>query len=593
MTAPHPPQSVHKGAVSELLVEIATFMRLAGENDFRAMAFDRAARVIESLPDDLNTYIAEKRLTELKGIGSSIAQDIYTYADTGVVPVLEKLRSEVPSGLVSWLGISGLGPKKIYKIYKELGITEISELRHRCLDGSVASLSGLGEKSAQKILKSIEWMDQFSERCRLDEADEIARRFYEKLKGVDGVEQLSVAGSLRRSMETIGDIDLLVAAQTDQAESIMSAFVNDEQVTEVLGQGSTKSSVRTTEGRQVDLRIVEPDQYAAALLYFTGSKEHNVALRQRARARKLQLNEYGLFHQNEQGQADSSRPLQAHSESDLYAHLGLGFIPPELREDQWEFEMAGDGAQPDLVQEQDIRGILHAHSDWSDGKYSIREMASACIDRGYTYLALTDHSRSAAYAGGLTIERVHAQWREIDAINKEFADQGVDFRVLKGIESDILADGSPDYPDDVLQGFDLVIASVHSSLDMEPERMLERLKRAAAHTHVHMIGHPTGRLLLRRDGTKADLEALIRFAAEHGTAIEINANPWRLDLDWRYGRLVRDTGLMSAICPDAHSTRGLDDVRYGVGIARKAGLPARHILNTLPVDELLSWLGKR
>lgn len=568
-------------------------MRLAGENDFRAMAFDRAARVIESLPDDLNTYIAEKRLTELKGIGSSIAQDIYMYAETGAVPVLEKLRGEVPAGLVSWLGISGLGPKKIYKIHKELGITEISELRQRCQDGSVAALSGLGEKSAQKILKSIEWMDQYAERCRLDEADNIARFFYEKLASLEGVDTLSVAGSLRRSMETIGDIDLLVAARTEHAESIMAAFVNDEQVIEILGQGSTKSSVRTTEGRQVDLRIVEPDQYAAALLYFTGSKEHNVALRQRARARNLQLNEYGLFHQNEQGQADASRPLEATSESDLYAHLGLGFIPPELREDQWEFEMAADGAVPDLVEHKDIKGILHAHSDWSDGKYSIREMARACIDRGYTYLGLTDHSRSAAYAGGLTIERVQAQWREIDVINEEFLAEGTAFRVLKGIESDILADGSPDYPDEVLQGFDLVIASVHSSLDMEPERMLERLKRAAAHKHVHMIGHPTGRLLLRRDGSKADLEALIRFAARQGTAIEINANPWRLDLDWRYGRLVRDSGLMSAICPDAHTTRGIEDVRYGVGIARKAGLAAKHILNTLPLEELLNWLGKR
>ncbi len=586
------PKPVQKDEIVALLEEIGTLMRLAGENDFRAMAFDRAARTLENLDDDINKYIEEQTLTDLKGIGKSIASDVYAYAETGSVPVLVKLRKQVPDGLIAWLGISGMGPKKIYKIHKELGITEIAELKEKCKDGSVAALSGMGEKSAEKILKSVAWMEEFSERCRIDEATAVAELFVEKMKDADGVREISVAGSLRRASETIGDIDILIAAEEKDAPALMSRFTGLDGVKEVLGQGETKSSVRSNEGRQVDLRIVSPDHYPAALMYFTGSKEHNVALRQRAREKKLQLNEYGLFHQNEEKQADFDRPLPAKSEADIYRHLDLGYIPPELREDHGEFELVSGGEVPELVELSDLRGILHAHSTWSDGKRSIREMAEACMERGYEYLGLTDHSHTAAYAGGLSIERVRQQWEEIDALNREFADKGKDFVILKGIESDILADGRLDYPDDLLAEFDLVVGSVHSGLDHPPEKMLDRLMRAAAHQHIHLIGHPTGRLLLRRDGNKADLNRLIEHAAEHKTAIEINANPWRLDLDWRYGRKARECGLMSAICPDAHDISGLDHVRYGIGIARKAGFGAGRILNTKPLGELKKWLSK-
>ena len=581
---------LQKDDVVTLLEEIGTLMRLAGENDFRAMAFDRAARTIESLDRDINDYIKEKTLTDLKGVGKSIAEDIYTYADTGSVPVRDKLRERVPEGLLGWLKISGMGPKKIYKIHKEFGITEISELKEKCENGSVASLSGMGQKSAEKILKSIAWMEQFSERCRVDEAGAIADLFVRKLADAAGVEQISIAGSLRRASETIGDIDILIAAREERTEAIMDRFVSGDGVVEVLGHGPTKSSVRTGEGRQVDLRIVEPNHYAAALMYFTGSKDHNVAMRQRARSRDLQLNEYGLYHQNEEKQADFTRPLPVDSETIIYRHLNLGYIPPELREDHGEFELAENGKSPALVTEADLQGILHAHSTWSDGKKSIREMADACISRGYHYLSITDHSRSAAYAGGLSIDQVYEQWKEIDQLNNEFAKKGTDFYVLKGIESDILTDGSLDYPDDLLKGFELVIGSVHSGLDQPPEKMVNRFLRAAAHPRIHMIGHPTGRLLLQRDGNKVDLNKLIPFAAEHKTAIEINANPRRLDLDWRYGRKARESGLMSAICPDAHSAEGIDFVRYGVGTARKAGFAAQHILNTYPLKKLMNWL---
>ena len=586
------PKPVQKDEIISLLEEIGTLMRLAGENDFRAMAFDRAARTLENLDNDINKYIEEQTLTDLKGIGKSIASDVYAYAETGSVPVLEKLRKQVPDALIAWLGISGMGPKKIYKIHKELGITEIAELKEKCRDGSVAALPGMGEKSAEKILKSIAWMEEFSERCRIDEATAVADLFVGMMKEAEGVKEISVAGSLRRSSETIGDIDILIAADDKHAPSLMERFVGLDGVMEVLGQGDTKSSVRSKEGRQVDLRIVGPEHYPAALMYFTGSKEHNVAMRQRARDKKLQLNEYGLFHQNEEKQADFDRPLKAASEADIYRHLGLGYIPPELREDHGEFDLASGGKVPELVELSDLRGILHAHSTWSDGKRSIREMAEACIERGYEYLGLTDHSRTAAYAGGLSIERVRQQWEEIDALNREYADQGKEFLILKGIESDILSDGQLDYPDDLLSEFDLVIGSVHSGLDHPPEKMLDRLMTAAAHPHIHMIGHPTGRLLLRRDGSKADLNRLIEHAAEHKTAIEINANPWRLDLDWRYGRKARECNLMSAICPDAHDIAGIDYVRFGIGIARKAGFNAGHILNTKPLGELKKWLKK-
>ncbi len=586
------PKPVQKEEIVSLLEEIGTLMRLAGENDFRSIAFDRAARTIESLDDDINKYIDDHTLTDLKGIGKSIANDVYEYAETGSVPVLEKLRDQVPDALIAWLGISGMGPKKIYKIHKALDITELSELKEKCRDGSVASLAGMGEKTAEKILKSIAWMEEFSARCHIDEATAVAELFLEKMKNADGVKEISVAGSLRRALETIGDIDLLIAADGKDAASLMERFTGLDGVMEVLGQGETKSSVRTDEGRQVDLRIVSPAHYPAALMYFTGSKEHNVAMRSLARGKNMQLNEYGLFHQTDDKKADFDRPLPTQSENYIYRHLGLGFIPPELREDYGEFDLAADGKVPELVELSDMRGILHVHSTWSDGKKSIREMAEACIERGYEYLGLTDHSQSAAYAGGLSIERVKQQWEEIDALNREYADKGIDFTIIKGIESDILADGRLDYPDDLLAEFDLVIGSVHSGLDHPPEKMLNRLMEAAAHPQVHVVGHPTGRLLLRRDGNKADLNRLIEHASKHKTAIEINANPRRLDLDWRYGRKARECGLMSAVCPDAHDIKGLDHMRYGIGIARKSGFTAGHILNAKTLADLKKWLGK-
>lgn len=579
--------------VAGFLEEIGVLLRLAGENDFKAIAFDRAARTIESMDRPIGTYVANGEVTSIKGIGKSIAEDIYSLFETGEIPVLTELKQTVPAGLIKWLDISGLGPKSVYKIHHSLGITELDELKKACEDGSVAALPGLGAKSAEKILKSIAWMEQFSERCRLDEAHIIADRVVGLLKDQPGVQEISVAGSYRRSMETIGDIDVLIGASEDVASTLFDVFTGDEHVMEVLGRGDTKSSVRTREGRQVDLRIVKPEQFPAALMYFTGSKEHNVALRQRARDRGMALNEYGLFKLDADGNTDFGQPVEYGSEQDIYRKLGLSWVPPELREDRGEVAYFAEHESMDLVQESDIRGVLHAHSTWSDGKYSIEEMARACLDRGFEYLGLTDHSKTAAYAGGLDVRRVQQQWKEIDAVNDKLSREGHNFKVFKGIESDILADGSLDYDEDILAGFDFIIASVHFSLDMPPEKMLDRLIRAVEHPRTTILGHPTGRLLLKRDGSKVDLNTVIERAAAAGTAIEINANPWRLDIDWRYGNKAKEVGLMTAVCPDAHETDGIDDIQYGVRIARKAKFNKERVLNTMGSKEISDWFKRK
>ena len=576
--------------IAEKLREVYNLMQLAGENRFRAIAFDRAAQTIEALNEEIIKHIDEDSLTDIKGIGKSIAEDIKAYHETSTMPVLEALKEKVPKGLMEWLNISGLGPKNIAKIHKELGITEITELKEACQSGAVADLPGLGKKSAEKILKSIEYLEKFGERARLDQALDIAEPMFEFVKNLDGVVKCEIAGSLRRSRETIGDIDILVAADQENTESIFDAFVEHDLVVEVLGRGETKSSIRTENGRQVDLRIVSEKEYPAALMYFTGSKEHNIVMRQRARERGMALNEYGLFKLNDEKETDFDQPVNARSEKEIYRKLDLHFIPPEHREDRGEFEFYTENETMNLVSDDDIKGVIHAHSTYSDGKYTIKQMAEACIERGYDYLGISDHSRTAAYAGGLTIDEVKRQWEEINELNESYKSEGKEFRIFKGIESDILSDGSLDYPDDILDGFDFVIASVHSGLSMPQGQMMERFLRAIEHPATTMLGHPTGRLLLKRDESKLNLNQIIDYAAQKNVAIEINANPWRLDLDWRYGNKAKETGLITSINPDAHSTDGIDYIRFGVMIARKAKFDPARVLNTKSAEEFKAWL---
>ncbi|MCH2451172.1 MAG: DNA polymerase/3'-5' exonuclease PolX [Gracilimonas sp.] len=572
--------------IAELLREVSQLMQLAGENRFKVIAFDKAAQTIEGLQENIDEYIQNKNLTDIKGVGKSIAEDIYALEETGKMPVLETFKEKVPEGLIEWLNISGLGPKNAYKIHKELGISTIEELKEKINDGSVAGLSGLGQKSADKIKKSIEWMEKFDERCRLDQAQEIASVIFESLKNLEGVQQIEVAGSYRRGLETIGDIDILIAAEEKYIEDLFDVFVSHDRVTDVLGRGDTKSSVRTKEGRQVDLRIVAPKEFPAALMYFTGSKEHNIVLRQRARDRGMSLNEYGLFKLNSEGDTNFDEPVEFSSETDIYKKLELYFVPPELREDRGEFEIYEEQQDFDLIKDEDIRGVIHAHSTWSDGKYSIKEMAEACMERGYEYLGITDHSKTAAYAGGLSVDEIRQQWDEVDRLNEEFKKDGKNFVIFKGIESDILADGSLDYEDEILKGFDFVIASVHQSLNMPREQMMDRMRNAIKNPYTRILGHPTGRLLLKRNGSDLDLNELVTLAAEHNTAIEINANPRRLDLDWRFGNKAREVDMMTSINPDAHTTEGIDDIPFGVRIARKGKYGKDRVLNAKSADEV-------
>jgi len=575
--------------IADQLDLVYQLMQLAGENRFKAIAFDRASQTIRGFEKDINKYIEEKSLTNIKGIGKSIANDIYAYVETGEMPVLEKFKEKVPMGLIQWLDISGLGPKNILKIHQQFGISTLDELK-KCIDrGDLAELPGLGAKSVEKIKKSIAWMEQFEERCRLNEADDIANELVQSLKNLPGVESIKVAGSLRRYKETIGDIDILIAAEEAHIDQIFDAFTSHECVVEILGRGETKSSVRSREGRQIDLRIVNPESFGAALMYFTGSKEHNIAMRFRARERGLALNEYGLFKLNSKGETDWEAKIQSKKESSIYKDLGLHWIPPELREDRGELEWFTEHDQMPLVQQEQIRGVIHTHSTWSDGKYSIQEMAAACIARDYEYLGITDHSKTAGYAGGLSTDRVKAQWEEIEKLNAHYAAEGVNFVIFKGIESDILGNGDLDYPSDILAGFDFIVASVHQQLDMPLDTMMDRFKRAIENPFTTMIGHPTGRLLLKRGESSLDMNFLIEYAAQQQTAIEINASPWRLDLDWTWGNKAKQAGLFTSINPDAHSIEGIDDIQYGVRIARKAKFDQARVLNSLSADDFLSW----
>jgi DNA polymerase (family 10) len=580
-------------AIAEALSDIAVLKRLAGENEFKAAAYEKAARAFEALTEPIPGDDPEAFLRGLPGVGESIRHQVLAFLAGSEMPEAAALRAAVPAGLLEWLRIPGLGPKRIRAIHAALGITSLAELASCCADGTVAALPGLGEKSAAKIAAAIAWQAQNADRCRMDEAQAIAARFLARLRTCPGLLALETAGSLRRGLETVGDVDLLATAHPADAPALLTAFVATEGIAEILAHGETKASVRAAEGRQVDLRVVEPAAFPAALLYFTGSKEHNVALRGRARERGLTLNEYGLFPLGAEGEADLARRLPAEDEAALYRTLDLPWIPPELREG-WDELDAWTGREADrLVTAEDIQGVLHAHSTWSDGVSSLAALAEACRGRGYRYLGISDHSRAAAYAGGLSIERVWAQWAEIDRLNGDFAARGEDFRIFKGIESDILADGSLDYPDEVLAGFDFVIASVHSGLDQPAVQIQKRLLRALENPFTTLLGHPSGRLLLRRPGAELDYDELLAAAQARRVAVEINANPLRLDLDWRPARRARHTGFITSINPDAHAPDGLDDIRFGVAIARKAWCPPQRVLNTLSTAALAEWFSAR
>jgi DNA polymerase (family X) len=570
-----------RAQVADSLDEIGTLLELLGENPFKTRAYGNAARIVRALEEDLADLIARKQLGEIKGIGPALVGKITTLVTTGSLPYLDELRAQVPAGMLEWLKVPGLGPKKARAIHVTLGIATLDQLEAAARDGKLRELEGFGAASEKKIADGIarvrEHAGRFLRPVVLQQAHGILARVT-RLKGV----RAEVAGSVRRGAETSKDIDVVVTAK--DADKVMDTFVGMPGVVEVVGRGPTKCSVRLALGPNADLRVVPPESYPFALLYFTGSKAHNVALRARAQKLGMKLNEYALTRE-----ADG-RSVPCKDEAAIYAALGLPWIPPELREDTGEIEAAERGALPKLVELGDLEGILHCHSTWSDGTNSIREMAEAARAMGMTYLGMCDHSRSAAYAGGMSIEQVREQHREIDALNAEH--DGA-FRVLKGIEVDILADGTLDYPDEVLRSFDLVVASVHSRFNLTAEEQTARMIRAVAGGFVDIVGHPTGRLLLTRDAYPLDLFALIDAAAEHGVAIEINAHPQRLDLDPSGLRHGLAKGMVTSIDPDSHDAAGLRDVAYGIDTARRGWCTARDVLNTRPLPKLLAWLAHR
>jgi DNA polymerase (family 10) len=570
-----------KTAVADALEEIGLLLELLGENPFKTRAYANAARVLRALDRDLDDLVRTKQLGEIKGFGPALVEKIGALVTTGRLPYLEELRKQVPAGMLDWLKIPGLGPKKARAIHLNLGIATLSQLETAAKEGRLRDLEGFGAASEKKILDGIARVRDHASRFLQPLIRSEADRLLALVRAIPGVERAEVAGSARRRGETSKDIDVVCTA-TDPRK-VLDAFAAAPGVAAVIGKGDTKCSVVLESGPNADLRVVEAKAYPFALLYFTGSKAHNIALRGRAGKLGLKLNEYALA-------SEDGREIAAADEAAIYRALDLPWIEPELREDTGEIEAAQAGTLPKLLERSDLKGILHSHSTWSDGTASIREMAEAARAMGMTYFGLCDHSRAAAYAGGLSIERVREQHAEIDRINADYAGS---FRVLKGIEVDILADGALDYPDEVMRSFDLVVASVHSRFNLGADEQTARMVRAIESGFVDIVGHPTGRLLLTRDGYPLHLHRVLDAAAERGVAVEINAHPMRLDLDppaLRYG-LAR--GMKTAIDPDAHDTAGLHDVDYGIGVARKGWCTVDDVLNAWPLERLLAWLGDR
>jgi DNA polymerase (family 10) len=560
--------------IAQVLDEMGTMLEIRGENPFRCRAYHTAAQALMNLPDELSKLIADDQLKEVPGIGETMHAKIVQLVTTGQLPAYEELRKSTPPGLVALLRIPGLGPKKIKALRETLAIESLADLRKAAESGEIAKLKGFGAKTEAKILEGIAFVEKSGDRILQSHALRLVAPILEAVRRHPQVIRAEYCGSLRRRAETIGDLDVLCSAK--QPSAVIDAFVKLPQVATVLAHGPTKASVRLADGVQCDLRAVEDDQFPFALHYFTGSKAHNIAMRKRALARGLTLNEYALS-----GEKGS---IACKTEADLFAALGLAEIPPELREDAGEFEAAEARTLPQLIERDDLAGTFHCHTDWSDGSATLAEMAEAARARGLHYLGIADHSRSAGYAGGLSIERVRSQWAEIDKLNESFRGK---FHVFKGTECDILADGSLDYPDDLLAGFDYVVASIHSSFGLPRDEMTRRLVRAVSHPRVTMLGHPTGRLLLARDGYAVDLDAVIEAAARAGTLIEINASPHRLDLDAVHCRRARDKGVKIVINPDAHAVSGLDDLDYGISVARRGWLESADVWNTLPLKDMV------
>lgn len=562
---------MQKKPVSDILENIAMLLEIKGENPFKSRAYYNAAKALSGITN-LEELVKEKRLREIKGIGEALSQKIEEYSKTGTMAYYEELTQVVPESLLELMQIPNLGPKKIKVLYDELEITNIGELEYACKENRLIHLTGFGEKTQEKVLKGIEFFKRHKGEFLFGDVYQEAERIRQRLSTIVDPIWAEVCGSIRRRKEVVRDMDILVAAENH--EKITSFFVSMPEVDQVLVTGETKTSVRMKSGIEADLRVVTRQEFPYALVYFTGSKEHNVRLRGIAKKKGWKLNEYGIF--------DGDNLVTCKSEEEIYRALGLPYIPPELREDSGEIEAAEQDKLPSLVQHEDIRGIFHVHTDFSDGVDSLERMVEAAQKFGFSYLGVSDHSKTAYYAGGLKHDAILRQWEMIDTLNKKNST----FRIFKGIESDILSGGSLDYDDSILEGFDFVIASVHSGFTMKKDDMEERILKAMKNPYTTILGHPTGRLLLSRDGYQVDMMRIIDCAAQNHVILELNASPYRLDIDWRYLKYAKDKGVMISINPDAHAVAGLEEVFFGVNIARKGWQESKDILNTRDVNDI-------
>jgi len=559
---------------------VADLMEILGEDRFRVNSYRRVARTIGDLTEDIAAIAREKRLTDLPGIGKGTAEKIEQYLASGKLAVLEELQAKVPPGLSTLLAIPGLGPKKAALVWKELNVTSLDDLKRVIASGQMATLPGLGAQSVKKIADGIAFLESSGQRVPLGVALPLAEAIAADVRKLAGVKQVEIAGSLRRGQETIGDIDLLCRA--DDGAAVITAFTRLPMVTQVLASGDTKGSITTTiaggQQVQIDLRVVPDESFGAAWQYFTGSKEHNIRLREMAIKRGWKLNEWGLF--------DGDKPLAGKSEADIYKRFGLPLFPPELRQDRGEFDLK---EAPELIALDDIRGDLHTHTTASDGRATIEEMAEAAKARGYEYICITDHSKSSVIANGLTVERMEHHIVAIRAADQRI--KGI--AILVGCECDILPDGTLDYPDELLRQCDLVVASIHSAQSGGKRTPTERTLAAIENPCVTIIGHPSGRLINRRKAMDLDMGAIVAAAAKSHTVLEINASWQRLDLKDLHARQAIEAGVTLAIDTDAHSIDQLDQMRFGILTARRAGVAPKHVLNTKPLKSLRSFIAKK
>ena len=566
--------------IAKLFNEIADLLEIKDENIFRIRAYRRAAMNLESLTEEIEAVAARDGLTEIAGIGKDLAAKIEQVLETGRIEYLEELRREIPRGVVELMAIPGVGPKTAKLLFEKLRVDSVERLEALAQEGKLLSLPGIKQKTVENIVKGIQVVKRGRERMLLGRALPLAREIVQALEKLPQVRQISMAGSLRRMRETVRDFDLLITSA--KPAKVMEAFIALPQVAEVLAHGETKATVRHREGVQMDLRVVEPECFGAALQYFTGSKDHNIRVRELASRKGLKVSEYGVFNEA------TGRRIAGATEEEVYKAIGLPYIPPELREDTGEVEAALEGRLPDLLTLDDLRGDLHAHTNWSDGHHDLEALVEAAHRRGYEYVIVSDHSRSSTIAGGLSEEKLLDQIGKIRALNKKYRN----FRILAGSECDILADGRMDFPDRVLAQLDIVLCAVHSRFKQGRAEMTARIVKALSNPYVHILAHPTGRLIGERDPYDVDLEAVFAAAKQHGKAVEINAQPSRLDLNDHHARRAKELGVMLSIDTDTHFLDQLENMTLGVATARRAWIGKADVVNAMPLEKLLAWAHK-